>query len=286
MWAAVRVALATGCPVIRAGYITWDGLPVGHHKQRTHHMRRIVFYEGPSPIDGSPIIGITQDLDYQSANAKTGDLVQTYLMHRDIAPHDAIRSGDDVAVCGDCGHRSVASGGSGACYVLAFRGPLAVWQAYHRGNVIRPDVSELPAHLDGRMVRMGTYGNPSVVPSPTWRAMLQDAKGWTGYDHRWPDLDASEWADLVMASVDTPAEATIAHSLGWRTFRTRLATEALQPWERVCPAAEEAGKVLDCASCRQCDGTSRGARRPSVAIVAHGPKVNRYTGWRKAEGGA
>jgi hypothetical protein len=251
-------------------------------------MRRIVFYEGPSPIDGTtPIIGITQDLDYKSSNDKTGRMIQTYLMHRDIAPHHAIKQGADVAVCGDCGHRSVASGGSGACYVVAFRGPLAVWNAYQRGNVIRPDISELPGLLSGHMVRMGTYGNPSVVPSPVWRALLQDAKGWTGYDHRWPYLDASEWADLVMASVDTPAEAVIAHSQGWRTFRTRLATDALHPWERTCPAAAEAGKVLDCVSCRQCDGTSRGARRPSVAIVAHGlaHTVNRYAEWRKAEGG-
>jgi len=250
-------------------------------------MRRVVFYEGPSPIPPhDPIVGISQNLDRRSANAKTGDLVQTYLMRSDIPPHEAIKTGQDVAVCGDCGHRSTASGGSGACYVVAFRGPLAVWNAYKRGNVIRPDMADLPGLFAGRMVRMGTYGNPSVVPAEIWRHILKESAGWNGYDHLWRDLLPSDWAGLVMASVDTPEEAAIAHGLGFRTFRTMLPGESLLPFERSCPASEEAGKILDCAACRQCDGTARGARRPSVGIVAHGlpHTVKRYVDWRQVGG--
>jgi len=49
----------------------------------------------------------------------------------------------------------------------------------------------------------------------------------------------------------------------------RGAAEPLLNGERACPAAVESGAKLTCADCRQCDGNSRGARRPSFSLVRH-----------------
>ena len=243
-------------------------------------MKRIVLYEGPSAIDGTPIVALTADIDRKSSNVKTADEVQTYILRQDVKPNDAIKSGDDTSVCGGCAHRSQASGGSGACYVIAFRGPLAVWGAYKRDNVIRPTDAEISAMVAGRIIRLGAYGNPSAIPADRWRVLLAQSKGHTGYDHRWRDIDPTVWAPLVMASVDTPDEAREAMAMGYRTFRTRLPGEVVLPSERMCPASHEFGQVLTCETCRQCDGTRNGEKRKSYAIIAHGPTANRYAQWR------
>ena len=60
-------------------------------------MPGFVFYDGPSLIDGAPIIGIAV---LESSNAKTGNMVQTYILRADMAPLAAIASGDDVSTAG------------------------------------------------------------------------------------------------------------------------------------------------------------------------------------------
>ena len=245
-------------------------------------MRRIVLYEGPSAIDGAPIVALTADIDRKSKNVKTADEVQTYILRQDVKPNAAIKSGEDTSICGGCAHRSEASGGSGACYVIAFRGPLAVWSAYKRGNVIRPSDAEISAMVADRTIRLGSYGNPSAIPADRWEVLLAQSKGHTGYDHRWRDSDPAVWAHLVMASVDTPDEAREAIAMGYRTFRTRLPDEVLMPHERVCPASHEFGQVVTCEQCRGCDGTRRGQKRKSYAIMAHGPMAKRYEKWRSS----
>lgn len=59
----------------------------------------VVFYEGPSRIDGAPIIGIAT---FGTSNEKTGNLVQTWILRSDVHPIDAINSGEDASICGSC----------------------------------------------------------------------------------------------------------------------------------------------------------------------------------------
>ena len=55
-----------------------------------------IAYEGPSEIDGRPIVVIVNKLS-GSDNAKTGaDLVQTFIIRSDVNPVDALKTGDDV----------------------------------------------------------------------------------------------------------------------------------------------------------------------------------------------
>lgn len=222
-----------------------------------------VIWEGASRIDGAPIVVIATGMDARSANPKTGAMVQTYIIRADVAPVDAIRTGQDASICGDCVHRGEGFSDR-TCYVNVGQGPRSVYAAYKRGSYWRMRPIDAGA---GRMVRLGTYGDPAAVPAVVWRALLRRCIGHTGYTHQWrraPDLRR-----LVMASVDSPEEAREAHAMGWRTFRvTRTSTEAPVGREIVCPASEEAGKKLTCSQCGACDGAS--GRRGSIRIKAHG----------------
>lgn len=235
----------------------------------------LILYRGPSLIDGAPIVVIAAGLAKRSRNAKTGAMVQTWILRADINPSAATKTGDDVSICGNCGHRP-ALGGS--CYVKVWQAPRAIWEAFTRGVYSDArDASEVTAAGAGRVVRLGTYGDPGAVPLWVWRALCANAEAVNGYTHQWaarPDLAA-----YCMASVDSSSEALAAHAMGFRTFRVRNADEPLMPREFACPASHEAGRKTDCASCRACGGHSAKARAHPV-IVAHGPTARRFVLYR------
>lgn len=236
----------------------------------------IVVYEGPSALNGAPIVAIATNLKRPSANQKTGPVVQVWILPADVRPHVAVKSGADAAVCGDCKHRPSLEG---TCYVPTFRAPGAVHAAFLRGSYARPTPSEARALLAGRVVRLGAWGDPVAVPLVVWRALLRDVKGWTGYTHQWRLPVARPYQALLMASVDSRAEYDAARADGWRCFGIHAESEPRPalPGLRLCPASDEAPTkdVVTCATCRLCDGNDRGARRPSVIIAMHGAKSRR-----------
>src|SRR4051812_20933218 len=81
----------------------------------------VVLYAGPSMLDGKPIVAIANRIEDDSTNGKTGNMVQTWIMRSDMKPTDAVKSGEDSSVCGDCPHRPA---NDGSCYVLTFQAPL------------------------------------------------------------------------------------------------------------------------------------------------------------------
>ena len=70
----------------------------------------VVLYNGPSLIDGAPIIAIACRITEASENSKTGAMIQTFILRRDIAPHLALKTGADSSVCGDCPLRPIHKG--------------------------------------------------------------------------------------------------------------------------------------------------------------------------------
>ena len=246
--------------------------------------RGFILYRGPSLLDGAPIVVVATGFARRSVNAKTGDMIQTYILRDGVNPVDAARSGADASVCGDCKHRP-ANGGS--CYVTLIHGPSAVHRGLTRGIYpVAQDADAIAALGAGRMVRLGTYGDPAAVPVWVWEALVRNAEGRTGYTHQWqnPAIKPAHWGRLtalVMASVDNPEEAQEARRQGLRYFRIRTADEALDAREFVCPASEEAGKRTDCATCGACSGTQR-AGQASPVIVVHGAKARRYIAIRAA----
>jgi hypothetical protein len=226
-----------------------------------------VLYRGPSQLDGQPIVAIAT---IGSKNGKTGAMVQTWIMREDVAPHDALKTGDDSSVCGECPHRPMKGG---ACYVTVFQAPLAVWRAYHRGRYGEPLTwPERQALGRGRVVRLGSYGDPAAVPLDVWEALTDEASAFTGYTHQWRTAPQQSLRHYCMASCDTPADFEAARAMGWRTFR-----------EVVCPASDEGGNKLKCADCKSCSGCATD-RKGTIVIVAHGPigKVRAYEKMRLA----
>lgn len=204
-------------------------------------------------------------------------MIQSWIIRTDIRPTDAIKTGLDVSVCGACPLRpSIVSADSPRCYVSAAHAPTSVFDAFHRGayGASPADADTIERFINWQRVRVGSYGNPSAVPVDRWNATLRYSSGWTGYDHRWADLDPVQWAHIVMASVETLAQAASAQSLGWRTFRVSTDAHDRAPLEVSCPASREGGYRSTCIECMLCAGTS--AKTPkSVVILDHG------AGWKK-----
>jgi hypothetical protein len=241
----------------------------------------VVLYRGPSMLDGAPIVVIATGIAKRSRNGKTGDIVQTWILREDMSPKDAVNSGDDASICGNCPHRGtlvtvikngveVTKNVNRSCYVTIFQAPRNIWSSYHRG-IYR---AYQEGDLAGRKVRLGAYGDPAAVPASVWQDVLATASGWTGYTHQWREHDALQ--AYVMASCDTMQDYIDAKTAGWRTFRVRAATDPMASLEIKCPASAEAGKRTSCASCLLCGGTSKLAK--DIAIIAHGAasKVNAY----------
>ena len=223
-----------------------------------------VLFEGQSVLDGSPIVCIaTMSTD----NAKTGDMVQTWIMRADVAPHEAIKTGQDESVCGSCPQRHYLGG---ACYVTVHQAPLSIWKAYKRGNYSH---DWNPSTFAGRKIRLGAYGDPAAVPADVWASVLDRALAWTGYTHqaRHKNFQHSllQW---VMVSADTPKQASALQAQGFRTFRVKTPGSACLPGEITCPT--EYDDKASCASCGMCNGATRDGR--SIVIDVHGSKSSRY----------
>lgn len=254
----------------------------------------VILYEGPSKIDGAPIVVIATGIQNKSRNAKTGAMIQTYIIRSDMHPIEAVKTGADASICGNCPHRgnladttaadAIAAGLEGgkgrSCYVTLAHGPRSVFQSYKRGIYPKVDAFTAAKLFEGRMVRLGTYGDPAAAPYAMWKVATRNAAGWTGYTHQWRNI-ASQWAELVMASADSLADMEAAHAAGFRTFRvTAEPFQNVKGLEVICPASEERGKVTECASCKACMGTS-GKAKVSIQIAAHGGS-KKYVGQRQA----
>ena len=214
-----------------------------------------VIYKGPSALNGATIRVCLTGADRRSKNTKTGDMVTVWYLPENEAPHHAVKSGSDGAVCGDCPLRD------GACYVSTFQAPRSVWQATNGAPVT-------PVGVLAKPVRFGGWGDPASAPEAT-RAMLAACLGsdvgWTGYTHQWRRPDTQWLRRWIMASTENDSGTTLAHSLGWRTFRARPSGAALRNGEIHCPSPR-----VSCAACQLCRGDRR-AR--NISIEAHGSRA-------------
>lgn len=233
--------------------------------------RGLIVYTGPSVLDGAPIVAV---VTLASHNRKTGPMAQAWVLRSDLAPNDAVASGADASVCGDCEHRSGSRIGR-SCYVVPWQGPLNVYKAMGRGDYATL-IPELAAReLTGLQLRVTAYGDPAAVPFDVWRKLLARVGGWTGYTSQHRTCDP-RFREILMASVGSPAAAREAHEAGWRTYRTRRPEDPLERGEIVCPASDEASHRLTCADCTLCRGQALPGAK-SIAIMAHGQRARFFT---------
>jgi hypothetical protein len=244
-----------------------------------------IIYEGPSRIDGSPIVCIAT---LKTGNAKTGHLVSTWIIRSDKHPMDAINDGSDRAICGNCplrgeirdasertkpgkfGGDTVNKGRS--CYVNVAQAPAAIYKAYKEGKYAVLTKADRRQFI-GRGLRYGSYGDPVAVPMKAWKLLESLCTGKTqpGYTHQWRNTRFKAWSKKLMASTHSEQDNAEAHEMGWRTFRTIITLDAKATGEIICPASKEGDYRATCETCGACNGR-RDAKdgRASVAIVAHG----------------
>jgi hypothetical protein len=259
----------------------------------------MLVWSGISQLDNSTPIGLF--ITGNSRNAKTGNMIQTWIMRLDMEPNVAVKSASDDAICGDCPYRAGAG-----CYVTTHQAPLSVWRA-HKGKPIASMV-EIVTRFEGSKLRIGSYGDPCAIPLTVWQSLIKLIKPprRTGYTHQWRTFPA--YRSLLMASVDTEAEQAEAIYQGWRTFRVSKDGTPLKG-EIECPNTTH---NVSCADCGLCDGSrssdphthylqlvqraqsQRGLlgfatpvmatstpavdKRRSIVIAAHGAKKGRITG--------
>jgi hypothetical protein len=226
-------------------------------------MQHAIIYNGPSLLDGKPIVVIAT---YSNRNTKTGKVVQTYILRSDINPLEASKTGEDFSICGSCPmrgevttdpKRKIAKGRK--CYVNLGQGVLIVYKSFLRGVYQEGDPRTMGR---GRFVRVGTYGDPAAVPQRVWELLLSDADGFTAYTHQKP------WRpEIAMQSADSHAEAVMHWKENRRTFRVITDLGELDKEnETLCPASKEMGRRVQCADCRLCAGFKQAK---SIAIVEH-----------------
>ena len=234
-----------------------------------------IAYEGPSELDGAPIVVIINKVHSASANDKTGDLVQTFIIRSDIAPVLALQTGYDVSICGDCEHRPINAKKTGTvpCYVNVGRSVRSVYEAYKRGRYDRISLHELVLKLAGKQLRIGTYGDGAAAPVSIWQALITYTAGHVGYTHQWArtGFNHTAWSRLTMASADTAEQAKTAHALGYRTFRVSIGIDK-KNGEISCPASAESGKKTTCSECMLCGGTTKRAKNIVIQDHALGHK--------------
>lgn len=239
----------------------------------------VILYEGPSLFDGSPIVAIAT---FKTENRKTGNLIQTWILCQDDNPFAMIHNGQDKAVCGACPLRGIMAPSVSnpdkivnrerGCYVsVVSNGPTAVYKGYKRGLYPKFNQIEHSNLFENRVIRLGSYGEPVVVPYDVWNNIIQASENALGYTHQWKTCDPI-WKNHLMASIHSESEFREANKMGWRTFRTIKENQPTLKNEFICPASQEKGNVRTCLTCQACDGGRNS--KASVAIVAHGGKAS------------
>ena len=222
-----------------------------------------VLYEGPSAINGENIAAI---LTLGSTNKKTGNMAQLWILHKDIPPHIAQKTGADTAVCGDCPIKK-------ECYVLTFQGPLSVWNAYKRGSYMRISANTPIFDLDifielvsTLIIRFGAYGDPAALPKWLIKSIAENCKDFTGYTHQWNKRKFNFLKNYFMASVETKKLAEKAIKKGFRYFRIKQPGADNFKNEIDCPS----NIGIQCIDCKLCNGSKQAK---NITIEAHGARA-------------
>ena len=234
----------------------------------TRSQNLVVAYRGPSAMGGHPIMAVVYCLPNGSRNKKTGPMAQVLICPADTVPYVAVKTGEDVSVCGNCPLRPVSGGG---CYCNLGKFFPKVWEVA-KGLPHDLDAACTAIRHSGLPVRVGSWGDPAAVPVEVIRSLVDAARRPDGksrhttYTTQWrqrPDL-----RDIAMASVYSQVDQREAARAGWRTARVRIAGTPLLHGEIVCAATKETGYKTTCSECLMCSGT--GQKGPNVSFKLHG----------------
>jgi len=211
-----------------------------------------------------------QIITFASANKKTGNMAQVWILNKDIDPVAALKNGASKKICFDCTHLK-----NGTCYVNVGQAPQAVYKAYKAGKYEPLDLDMLKAMIKWKAVRFGAYGEPILIPLHLVKFIAKHARGFTGYTHQWQNLQYLEYNAYFMASADNEIQVLKAHQMGYRTFRVKGEEQPNLNSEIDCPNTRTG---VQCRDCTLCDGLGKHGNGKSITAVVHGTKgkINKF----------
>ena len=234
-------------------------------KLRNTKQNGYILWRGISPIDGlTPVKVVATGFTIKSKNGKTGDMIQVWIMLDNVHPKNAIDSGDDYAICGNCPHRKNERG-ERSCYV----GIHTIGQIYKKDATdgyidISNNIVESLHLFQDKDVRFGSYGDPVCIPLHIVE-LITKVCGHTGYTHQWRNPKFSAYKQYFHASVDTFSDYFDAKDSGWSTFRVRSQESTVMLNDEVyC----QGGLKTTCKKCQLCSGTS--SQQSHILIDGHG----------------
>jgi hypothetical protein len=238
-------------------------------------MNSAIIWQGKSPLDNAPIMAVVTGLSGNSANSKTGGMIQLWVLREDLHPTEALRTGEDYSICGDCPHRPKIKGAdalkktSRTCYVNVMA-PNAIYKVYKDGKLPKIAANFAVDLIDRRPIRLGAYGDPALLPLELLRELTKFSAS-TGYTHQWRECDP-RYSEFLMASADTPADVITATAKGWRVFYADRDPAPIIGGRKlaICPASKEAGRRTTCLNCLACGGnrTQPGEFRPRQSLIS------------------
>jgi len=226
-------------------------------------------WEGASPYNSAPISSIITGTDGSSNNPKTGPMIQLWIIPKEINPKDAVKTGEDECVCGDCPLRPTTTKTNNfkPCYVgrRAWQAPRSVWQ-YNIGRKVELEKSWCAMKLSNLPIRIGAYGDGAMMPQEIIQKLVHIADGHTCYTHMWKQKWAQWIKKYSMASVSSVGDAKIAWKKSWRTFRISNQNDCTDN-EIMCPHITH---NVQCIKCNLCNGkVNKNDKRKSIVIIEH-----------------
>lgn len=219
----------------------------------------MILHTGKSRFNGENFAVVATGFDRDSKNVKTGPMVGLTIIATDESPVESNQGyipGELHTVCGSC-PLSFNRG----CYVRVGFSIQQIWHAMKRGIYGNRDYSK----FEGRSVRFGLFGSPSLIPLRIVKAIVKRAKNFTGYTHDWKYAWAQPYKKWFMASVDNVADKKICNDKGWKTFRIVNNESEILPDEIICPNQTHG---VQCYTCGLCCGQTRPSK--NIAVLAHG----------------
>jgi len=241
----------------------------------------LVVWRGTSPQNGAQIMLVVSGVKTKSQNDKTGVMAQASILLADMHPWEALETGADEAICGDCPLR--LNNGSRICYVNVLFNNGSQYKSVTKKQVVAtPRQLAILLAYRQRGIRFGSYGDPGMLPFELINEVMTiSGVNHTGYTHQW----VQPWFDVrhfqyAMASIDDENTVELLEELHGEDVRyyrlLSVINSNVNSGEIMCPSDSDKRKTsgpkikgkfareITCAECGLCAGSSKAAK--SIAI--------------------
>lgn len=228
-----------------------------------------ILWQGRSLLTQDQIVVIVTGYKTPTQNRKTGNMLQMWILPVDENPAEAVKTGLDSSVCGDC---PLKPSNTGICYVRTWDAPNQIWKCWKRGGYPVASHNDIK-WLHTQSVRFGSYGDPAAIPYELLKRW--HGENWTCYTHQWRICD-QRLKEISMASCETESDIEKSRKKGWIPF---VAVKTYKDMPKgLLPCLATVGNEIQCVQCGLCKGTATklSPKFRGIAIETHGKNKNQY----------